>query len=73
MVVIAASTVGTRSLPFVAPRARTLRRVRRSGTDASYAEDALEHREWIRHFKAHPLERFEQLEIYVASYPVDVH
>jgi hypothetical protein len=36
-------------------------------------EDTPDHRAWIRHFKAHLLERFEQLEIYVTSYPVDVH
>jgi hypothetical protein len=36
-------------------------------------EDTVEHRAWIAHFKAHLLERFEQLEIYVTSYPLDVH
>jgi hypothetical protein len=36
-------------------------------------EDTEEHRAWICHLKTHLLQRFEQLEIYVASYPVEVH
>jgi hypothetical protein len=36
-------------------------------------EDTPDHRAWICHFKGHLLERFEQLEIYVTSYPVETH
>jgi hypothetical protein len=36
-------------------------------------DDIPEHTAWIAHLKAHLLERFEQLEVYVTSYPVDVH
>jgi hypothetical protein len=36
-------------------------------------EDTAEHRAWIAHLKAHLLQRFEQLEIYVTSYLVEVH
>jgi hypothetical protein len=36
-------------------------------------DDTSENRAWVTHLKAHLLERFEQLEIYVASYPVEVH
>ena len=36
-------------------------------------EDTAEHRAWIAHFKSHLLERFQQLEIYVTSYPIDLH
>jgi len=36
-------------------------------------EDTAEHRAWIAHFKSHLLKRFEQLEIYVTSYPIDLH
>jgi len=36
-------------------------------------EDSAEHRAWIAHLKAHLLERFQQLEIYVTSYPIDTH
>lgn len=36
-------------------------------------EDTVEHREWIAHLKTHLLERFRQLELYVTSYPVEVH
>jgi len=35
--------------------------------------DTAEHRDWICHLKSHLLQRFEQLEIYVTSYPVEVH
>ena len=35
-------------------------------------EDTPDHLEWIRHFKSHLLQRFEQLEIYVTSHLVDV-
>ena len=35
-------------------------------------EDTPQHREWIRHFTSHLLQRFQQLEIYVTSYPIDV-
>jgi hypothetical protein len=36
-------------------------------------DDNVEHRAWICHLKSHLLQRFEQLEIYVTSYPVEVH
>ena len=36
-------------------------------------EDTAEHHAWIAHFKSHLLERFQQLEIYVTSYPIDLH
>ncbi|BFU42027.1 hypothetical protein [Krasilnikovia sp. MM14-A1004] len=36
-------------------------------------DDTAEHRAWIAHFKTHLLQRFEQLEIYVTSYPIEVH
>jgi len=36
-------------------------------------DDTPEHRAWIEHLKQHLLERFNQLEIYVTSYPIDVH
>ena len=36
-------------------------------------EDTPEHRQWVSHLKAHLLERFQRLEIYVTSYPVEVH
>jgi len=36
-------------------------------------DDTIEHRQWIGHLKAHALQRFEQLEIYVTSYPIEVH
>jgi len=36
-------------------------------------QDTADHRAWITHFKSHLLERFEQLEIYVSSYLIDVH
>ena len=36
-------------------------------------EDTAEHRTWIAHFKSDLLERFEQLEIHVTSYPIDLH
>ena len=36
-------------------------------------DDTPEHRAWIAHLKCHLLERFEQLEIYVTSFPVEVH
>ena len=36
-------------------------------------EDTAEHRAWICHLKSHLLQRFQQLEIYVTSYPIDVH
>jgi hypothetical protein len=35
-------------------------------------DDAVEHRAWICRLKSHLLQRFEQLEIYVAGYPVEV-
>jgi hypothetical protein len=35
--------------------------------------DTPEHAAWIAHLKSHLLQRFEQLEIYVTSYTVDVH
>ncbi len=36
-------------------------------------DDTVEHRAWIAHLKSHLLQRFEQLEIYVASYPIEIH
>ena len=36
-------------------------------------DDTTEHAAWIRHLKKHLLQRFAQLEIYVTSYPIDVH
>jgi hypothetical protein len=36
-------------------------------------DDTPENLAWIGHLKAHLLARFEQLEIYVTSYPVEVH
>jgi hypothetical protein len=36
-------------------------------------DDTAEHRAWIGHLKSHPVQRFEQLEIYVTSYPIEVH
>jgi hypothetical protein len=36
-------------------------------------DDTVEHRAWIAHLKCHLLQRFEQLEIYVTSYPIEVH
>jgi hypothetical protein len=36
-------------------------------------EDTAEHRAWIAHLKSRLLQRFEQLEIYVTSHPIDVH
>jgi hypothetical protein len=36
-------------------------------------DDTVEHRSWIAHLKSHLLERFEQLELYVTSYPIEVH
>ena len=36
-------------------------------------DDTAGHRAWISHLKSHLLQRFQQLEIYVASYPVEVH
>jgi hypothetical protein len=36
-------------------------------------DDTVEHRGWISHLKSHLLQRFEQLEIYVTSYPIEVH
>ncbi|GAA3637832.1 hypothetical protein [Microlunatus ginsengisoli] len=35
-------------------------------------DDSPAHAEWIRHFKSHLLQRFQQLEIYITSYPVEV-
>jgi hypothetical protein len=35
-------------------------------------DDTPENWEWIRHFTSHLLQRFEQLEIYVTSYPIVV-
>ena len=35
-------------------------------------EDTSAHRDWIAHLKSHLLQRFEQLEIYVTSYPIEV-
>ena len=36
-------------------------------------DDTAEHQAWIAHLKSHLLQRFEQLDIYVTSYPIDVH
>ena len=36
-------------------------------------DDTAEHLAWIGHLKSHLLRRFQQLEIYVTSYPVEVH
>ena len=36
-------------------------------------EDTPEHRAWIAHFKSHQLQRFDQLQICVTSYPIDLH
>jgi len=36
-------------------------------------DDTAENRAWIRHLKSHLLQRFEQLEIYVTSHPIEVH
>ena len=36
-------------------------------------DDTAENLAWISHLKAHLLQRFEQLEIYVTSYPIDLH
>jgi hypothetical protein len=36
-------------------------------------EDTVEHRDWIAHLKSHLLKRFQQLDIYVTSYPIDIH
>ena len=36
-------------------------------------DDTAEHRAWICHLKSHLPQRFQQLEIYVTSYPVEVH
>jgi hypothetical protein len=36
-------------------------------------DDTTEHRAWISHLKSHLLQRFQQLEIYVTSYAVEVH
>jgi len=36
-------------------------------------DDTAGHRAWISHLKSHLLQRFQQLEIYVTSYPVEVH
>jgi len=36
-------------------------------------EDTAEHRACIAHFKSHLLERFDQLEIDLTSYPIDLH
>jgi hypothetical protein len=36
-------------------------------------DDTADHLAWIAHFKTHLLQRFEQLEIYVTSYPIEVH
>lgn len=35
-------------------------------------EDTPDHQAWVRHFKDHLLQRFDQLEIYVTSHLVDV-
>lgn len=35
-------------------------------------EDSAENRQWLSGFKQVLLERFEQLEIYIVSYPVDI-
>ena len=36
-------------------------------------DDTSEHRAWISHLKSHLLQRFEQLEIYVTSHPIERH
>jgi hypothetical protein len=36
-------------------------------------EDTAEHRAWIAHLKSHLRRRLEQLEIYVTSYPIELH
>ena len=36
-------------------------------------DDTADHRAWISHLKSHLLRRFQQLEIYVTSYPVEVY
>lgn len=36
-------------------------------------DDTAQNRAWICHLKSHLLQRFAQLEIYVTSYPIDVH
>jgi hypothetical protein len=36
-------------------------------------DDTNQNRAWIAHLKAHLLERYEQLEIYITSHPVEVH
>jgi hypothetical protein len=36
-------------------------------------DDTQDHRAWIAHLKSHLLQRFEQLEIYVTSYPIEIH
>lgn len=36
-------------------------------------EDTAENRAWIAHLKSHLRRRFEQVEIYVTSHPIDVH
>ncbi len=36
-------------------------------------DDTTDQRAWIGHLKSHLLRRFEQLEIYVTSYPIEVH
>ena len=35
-------------------------------------DDTAENLAWISHLKSHLLQRFEQLEIYVTSYPIEV-
>jgi hypothetical protein len=35
-------------------------------------DDTPDHEEWINHFKSHLLARYEQLEIYVTSHPIEV-
>ena len=36
-------------------------------------DDTAANRAWIAHLKSHLLQRFEQLDIYLTSYPIDVH
>lgn len=36
-------------------------------------DDTPKHRDWIAHIKSHLLQRFDQLEIYVTSYPITIH
>jgi hypothetical protein len=36
-------------------------------------DDTVENLTWISHLKSHLLQRFEQLEIYVTSHPIDLH